>query len=84
MYNVLDKKKEIERQVYENEYFMLGKDWEFNEGDIKTLYCLALVKQRDPPLYTLRDLTQEHLPLLKSIRDESLEAIESRFGVPKT
>jgi len=32
---------------------------------------------------TVRDLKKEHLPLLKSIRDESMKAIEERFGIKR-
>jgi len=61
-------------RVFENEHFMLQKDWKFNVGDdIKTVYCLALTKRRD--LLTIRDLTAEELPMLKSILKESLPAI---------
>ena len=58
---------------------MLVKDWEFNDGDVETLYVLALPRQRD--LRTIRDLKREHLPLLKSMRDDSLRAIEETYGV---
>ena len=75
----MEGKKEKEGRVFENELFMLNKDWEFNDGDIETLYCLAMPMQRD--LLTIRDLKMEHLPLLKSMRDESLKAIEAKFGV---
>jgi m7GpppX diphosphatase len=61
---------------------MLQKDWKYNVGDdISTLYCLAIVKQKD--LLSIRDLTAEHLPLLKSILAESVSAISKTFDVPK-
>lgn len=63
---------------------MLGKDWQYNEGDIETLYLLALPRQLDPPLYTIRELNQSHLPLLYSIRDNSYATIEKLFGVPRS
>lgn len=81
VYAVLDCTKEKELRVHEADGFMLQKDYKFNEGDISTLYCLALPKQRD--LKTVRDLTVEHLPLLEAIRDESLAAIESTFKVSR-
>ena len=81
MYNVLEGKKEVEMRVFESETFMLNKDWEFNEGDIETLYCLAMPIQRD--LRTVRDLNASHLPFLKEIRDQSYKAIEERFGLTK-
>lgn len=81
VYAILNKEKELELRVHENDSFYLQKDYKFNEGDITTLYCLALPTQRD--LFSIRDLTGEHLPLLKAMRDESLAAIESTFGVKK-
>jgi m7GpppX diphosphatase len=82
IYNVLNGSKEKELRVFENDLFMLQKDWKYNDGDdISTLYCLALVKQKD--LLSIRDLTAEHLPLLKSIVEESVPAISKTFDVPK-
>lgn len=83
IYNVLDGTKEKELQVYRDEFFMLGKDWQYNEGDVETLHLLALPRQLDPPLYTIRELNQSHLPLLYSIRDNSYATIEKLFGVPR-
>jgi hypothetical protein len=42
--NVLDGTKESELQIFENEHFKLGKDYKFNEGDLSTLWLLALPK----------------------------------------
>jgi m7GpppX diphosphatase len=82
IYDVLDEKKEKELRVFENEFFMLQKDWKFNVGDdLKTLYCLAIPKQRD--LKSIRDLDSTHLPMLNSILHESYSAIEKMFGLPK-
>ena len=82
VYSCLDNEKEVDLRVHESEGFYLQKDYKFNEGDIKTLYCLALPKQRD--LKTVRDLKGEHLPLLKAMRDESLDAIEKKFNVKRS
>ncbi len=77
MHNVLDNKKETELCVFENDHFKLQKDYKFNEGELKTLYCLAIPKVvATQKLFTVRDLTDAHLPLLKSIAAESYQAIE--------
>ncbi|NXT85455.1 DCPS diphosphatase, partial [Zapornia atra] len=44
------------------------------------LYLIALVRRRD--VGSLRDLTAEHLPLLRNILQEGQEAVTKRFGVP--
>lgn len=82
MFNVIDKTKEVELCVFRNDLFTLQLDYKFNRGDIETLYLLAIPLQKD--LKTLRDLTSEHLPLLYSIRDNSLKAIQERFGLAST
>ena len=79
IYSILSGEKEQENIIYQNELFLIEKDYKFNEGDIRTLYCLALPLQKD--LKTVRDLRAEHLPLLKSIREESLKAIEAKWNV---
>lgn len=43
------------------------------------LYCLAIVHRRD--LASLRDLRQEHLPLLKNVLAKGLEAIQTSYGI---
>lgn len=83
MYNVLDRTKEVELTVFRNELFTLQLDFEYNQGDITTLYLLAFPTEIGT-LRTLRDLTGKHLPLLKSIRDNSYQAIENKFGLPKS
>ena len=81
IYNFLEETKENVRIVHDHALFKLIKGWEFNDGDLETLYCLAVPKQRD--LMTIRDLKKEHLPLLKSMREESLEAIEKKYGIKR-
>ena len=81
IYSILNGEKEVDLRVHENPNFLLQKDYKFNEGDITTLYCLAIPRQKD--LRSIRDLTSANLPLLRSIRDESLTAIETRFNVPR-
>ena len=83
MYNVLDGKKETELCIFENEHFKLQKDYKFNEGDLMTLYCLAMPKAaKSQQLLSVRDLTADHIPMLKSLAEESYKAIEEKFGVP--
>jgi len=75
MYNVLDNKKEQELTIFENEHFKLQKDYKFNEGDLTTLYLLAIPTTRT--LKSVRDLTADHLPMLNSILENSYKAINT-------
>ena len=81
LYNILEHKKEVEFRVCETPEFILNKDWEFNEGALETMYCLAMPQDRS--LKSVRDLNETHLPLLKSIREESMKAIDEKFGLKK-
>ena len=74
VYACLNNEKEVDLRVVEHADFYLQKDYKFNEGDLSTLYCLAIPRQRD--LRSVRDLNASHLPMLKAMRDESLAAIE--------
>ncbi|KAM4885775.1 m7GpppX diphosphatase isoform 2-T2 [Sylvia borin] len=47
---------------------------------LEDLYLIALVHCRD--IKSLRDLTAQHLPLLRNVLQEGKEAIVKRFGVP--
>ena len=44
VYAMLDGEKEVDLRVHEHETFYLQKDYKFNDGDITTLYCLAVPK----------------------------------------
>lgn len=43
------------------------------------MYCIALCHRRD--ISSLRDLTEQHLPLLHNMRSKALQAIEQRYGI---
>lgn len=74
VYNCLEYKREKEMIKYdtatendkndENNGFLLLPDLKWS-GKINELYLLAIVKKRN--IKSLRDLTAEHLPLLKNI-----------------
>lgn len=83
VYNILEKKAEVERLIFEDPDpdvgFMLHPDLKWDQLQNKQLYCLALVHRRD--LASVRDLRPEHLDLLRNIRDKAAKAIEERYGV---
>lgn len=65
----MEHKQEVERIVAEdldpNNGFVLVPDLKWN-GEVDTLYLLAIINKHN--IKSLRDLTQEHLPLLKNIQ----------------
>lgn len=80
IYSILDGQKEQENVLHSDTQFMLMKNYTFIDGDIRTLYCLALPRER-VSLKSVRDLTDAHLPLLRLIRDTSYATISTKFGV---
>ena len=69
VYNILDKKSEVERIIYEDpdaeQGFMVMPDMKWNEKLTEDLYVMGLVRKRG--IRTLRDLTAVHLPMLKNM-----------------
>lgn len=73
----------MENRVYTSDEFVLNIDWECEEKDVQdALYCLTMTKDRK--LQSVRDLNGDHLEMLKRMRDESLAAIEKRYGLKKS
>lgn len=82
--NILDKKAEADRIVFENpdpsDGFVLIPDLKWNQQQLDDLYLIAICHRRG--IRSLRDLTAEHLPLLRNILREGQEAILQRYQVP--
>ncbi|XP_036209254.1 m7GpppX diphosphatase isoform X11 [Myotis myotis] len=83
VYNILDKKAEADRIVFENpdpaDGFVLIPDLKWNQQQLDDLYLIAICHRRG--IRSLRDLTAEHLPLLRNILREGQEAILQRYQV---
>ncbi|KAL5014599.1 hypothetical protein ScPMuIL_008869 [Solemya velum] len=86
VYNILEKKTEADRIIYEDPDkevgFILLPDMKWNRKDTDALYLQAIVMQRN--IKSLRDLDQTHIKLLKNILNKGLANIKEHFGVPET
>lgn len=86
MFNILDHKSETERHVFEDpdatNGFILLPDMKWDSRVVDNLYLLAICHRKN--IRSLRDLDASHVPMLESIRDRSLDAIEKKFGVRKS
>ncbi|XP_048368494.1 m7GpppX diphosphatase [Sphaerodactylus townsendi] len=82
VYNILEKKAEADRIIYENpdpaSGFVLIPDLKWDQKQLDDLYLIAICHCRG--IKSLRDLTADHLPLLKNISKEGKEAILKRYG----
>lgn len=83
VYNILEKKAEADRIIFENpdpeNGFILIPDFKWDQKQMDDLYLIAICHRRD--LKSLRNLTPDHLPLLKNILQEGQEAIERNYNV---
>ncbi|KAI2798331.1 hypothetical protein BLOT_014991 [Blomia tropicalis] len=92
VYNVLEHKAETDRIIHEenmdnNLGFMLCKDmkWKCENDQHLTdtekvdIYCSAIVVRRD--LHSLRDLTNEHLPLLEAIYERGRQVLADKYSI---
>ncbi|GLV42624.1 uncharacterized protein CBL_03363 [Carabus blaptoides fortunei] len=86
LYNILDHTSESERIIFEDPDpdtgFILLPDLKWDGKTLETLYLLALVHPKD--IRSLRDLTGNHIPLLKNIFDKGTKAIEDKYGLNKS
>lgn len=86
MYNILEHKQEEDRIVFEDPCkdngFILLPDLKWDGKTLETLYLIAIVHRHN--LTTIRSLTDEHLPLLRNIRDKGINAITERYGIPRS
>ncbi|KAG7461508.1 m7 diphosphatase [Solea senegalensis] len=84
VYNILQKKAEVERIVYEDPDsdtgFMLLPDFKWDQKQVDDLYLIAIVHPMN--IKSLRDLTAEHIPLLKNIWQKGQAAILERYSLP--
>lgn len=82
----MEHKKETERIVFEDSDkengFILLPDLKWDGKTIETLYLLAIVHKQN--IKSLRDLTVEHLPLLRNIRDKGIAAIVDKYAVQRS
>ena len=77
MFNILEKKSETERIVFEDADpetgFLMLPDMKWDGKQVEDLYLVAIVNRHG--IRSLRDLNSTHLPLLNNIRDKGLVRI---------
>lgn len=80
--NILLKKSETERIVCEDSNpqtgFILIPDLKWDCQQLSNLYLCALVMKRG--IRSIRDLREEHIPMLENVRDKGKSAIREKYG----
>ncbi|DBB03654.1 TPA: hypothetical protein ACH3X3_010981 [Trebouxia sp. C0006] len=73
VHNILDKKAETDRLLFEDpdpeQGFMMHPDLKWDQKQKEGLYCIVLCNRRD--LKSLRDLTADHVTMLKNIKQKA-------------
>jgi len=86
VFNIIDGKSEMERVILQDcdaeTGFTLLPDLKWDQAQVEQLYCVAIVRRRD--VKSIRDLTSEHLPLLKNVLERSYVEIKNKFGVERS
>ncbi|RZF41098.1 hypothetical protein LSTR_LSTR002730 [Laodelphax striatellus] len=81
VYNILTHQQEQESIVFEdpdpNLGFVLVPDLKWDKNQVSNLYLLAIIHRHN--IKSLRDLTDEHLPLLKNIQEKGSLLSDSTF-----
>uniref|UniRef100_A0A224Z3V5 m7GpppX diphosphatase n=1 Tax=Rhipicephalus zambeziensis TaxID=60191 RepID=A0A224Z3V5_9ACAR len=84
VYNILEHKKESERILFEDPDpetgFILLPDMKWDTKQPENLYVLAICHKHG--IRSLRDLTADHLSLLRNINEKVKAALLLQFGVP--
>ena len=82
VYNILDKKAEVERVVFEDvdpaTGFVLLPDLKWDQKQLENMYLVAICHAHG--IKSLRDLNRAHLPLLKNIQQKGQVRIFSCVG----
>ena len=82
VYNILDKKAEVERVVFEDvdpvTGFVLLPDLKWDQKQLENMYLVAICHAHG--IKSLRDLNRSHLPLLKNIQQKGQVMIFSCVG----
>lgn len=81
IHNILDKKAELERVILDDGEFVLVSDFQWDEKTINNLHIISLPRLNG--LCSLRDLRQEHVPLLNSMWEKGCNAIKDKFGISR-
>lgn len=79
-YDIIEGRTEQDRIIYQNKDFVLIPSLGSTK-DQEKMHIIALVKHKN--LMTLRDMRAEHIPLLESIKNLSLEEIEKSQEIDK-
>lgn len=81
VYNILDSNVEQEKILYRDEFMVICPNYTWDGSDLTKMHLLTF--PTDKLLHTIRDLTGNHIELLESIKEKTLEIIKLNYGFDK-
>ncbi|CAK7263966.1 hypothetical protein SEPCBS119000_000751 [Sporothrix epigloea] len=87
VYNIIEGRKEVDDVIYRTPYdpqianeqgFLLLPDLNWDRKTLEALHLLAIVERRD--LWSLRDLRRRHLPWLRQMRQQLIDAAVGMYA----
>jgi len=78
IYDIIDKKSNTNKILYENKNFVLIMRKHMKPDKISTFHLLAFPK--DKTIKSIRDLEPDHIPLLKNMVKKSKEYIKKNYS----
>lgn len=78
VYNILDGVAEQDRILYKDEIIVVVPNYTWDLVDLKKIHLLVF--PTDKSLHSIRDLTVQHVELLKHIKTQTLQVIKSVYG----
>lgn len=79
VYDLFEGKKEKDRVLYQDDDFALVPDIKWDGKNRWELRVVAFFKQEG--LYSIRELTDQHINLLEKVKNKGCEIIEKKFGL---
>lgn len=79
IYNIIDGTAEQNKILYRDELVIVIPTYTWDSKNIDKLHILCL--PTDKNLRTIRDLTLENVPLLKHMKEITLQQIEEKYGL---
>jgi len=79
IYDIIDKTDGLEKLLFETDNFVLVIEMSMVIGDLNTFHLLAFPKNKS--IRSIRDLTAEHIPILKEMVSEGKKFITEHYGI---
>ena len=76
IYNIIDHKKETDTILFEDDNIIIIPDYKWS-NDINELHILGIFKDKN--LYSIRELTKDHIDILQQSLNNGKKMIEEKF-----